>query len=454
MNLTLTSRVAAFAAAIVVSGLAPLAAAQNSSPPSSWEDVYDQFALRHLHVRLTEQDYLTIRHDETFDIKVPAVFWMDGDAGDARYNITIRRKSATPLGDKISYRVAFVSQIGNTSIKLWHNIKSLSLENGDDQDVVKEGLAWHLHRAAANDGYKPGLASWTTITLHVITPELDGEGNPIIDVRPQGVYLSVELPDKQFLRNRGVWVDGATWLYKQDDIGLPEIKESPYDLDSVAYMYLNYSPFRARQGNQNPPSPPPDAHLLTELDEWVNMDAMLRLGAMNAYTDNPDELFNKGKNFFWADYALHPGSKSSWSVGDAGVGFGPGFDRRRMYIPWDLDAAIRSVNAGVYGTFQGGNGNINQHPFQQVILNHPVFRERYNQIMLDLLDGPVSVAALHAFLDALEPVLADALESDPNSKINDAAGHFDALRAWVAARDANIRAQIQNNNAPPPRSMK
>ncbi len=31
----------------------------------------------------------------------------------------------------------------------WHDLKKLSLENGDDQDVVTEGLSWYVHRLDA-----------------------------------------------------------------------------------------------------------------------------------------------------------------------------------------------------------------------------------------------------------------------------------------------------------------
>ena len=66
----------------------------------------------------------------------------------------------------------------------------MSLENGDDNNVVSEGLAWFLHRQAWSSDYQPGLAAWAKLTVHVL--EEDGT----IDVRPQGVYVNVELPDK------------------------------------------------------------------------------------------------------------------------------------------------------------------------------------------------------------------------------------------------------------------
>jgi hypothetical protein len=244
--------------------------------------------------------------------------------------------------------------------------------------------------------------------------------------------------------NRGIWSVADTFLYKQDDIGLPEIKESPTGLDSPAYKALNYSPFQAtvKSGKRILNPTPSDAVLEQQLNYWINMDTMLRLGAVNAYTDNPDELFNKGKNYFWADYE---------------TAFG---DFRRVYFPWDLDASIRSTTAGIYGTVTTGGrkATVTQHPYQQVILNHPTFRTQYNQTMLELMDGQMSVSETISFLNQLQPVLVDALVADPNGKLGstpeEVVSHFDYLRNWVTLRDANVRSQISKNGPPSPRTAR
>jgi hypothetical protein len=255
------------------------------------------------------------------------------------------------------------------------------------------------------------------------------------------------MPERYFLEHRNLWNSDdhnirPVWLYKQDDIGLPEIKESPPGdppPDSLAYQALDYSPFQEVRSNRktvlNPT--PDDAELARQLAVWIDMDSMLRLGAVNAYTDNPDELFNKGKNFYWADFA-----------GDS-----PLQDRRR-HFPWDLDAVIRSTSGGIYGTLgtgKNGKANVSQHPFQEVILNHAEYRSRYNAIMLELLDGPLSVHAIHAALDEFQAVLIDALEEDPNSKISDVPYRFDALKTWIERRDASVREQVAANDMPKPR---
>ena len=148
---------------------------------------------------------------------------------------------------------------------------------------------------------------------------------------------------------------------------------------------------------------------------------MLTLGAVNAFATDADELFNHGKNFYFADFAAEP----------------------RRYIPWDLDSVVRNTDLSIYGQRKGKDGPLEQHAYQQILLNHPVFRQQYNQIMLSLVDGALSTDALVAFLNDVEPVLTAALAADPNSKVGgDVAGHFDGLRQWAQQRNDNVRQQV------------
>ncbi len=116
-----------------------------------WADVYDPFVVRSLHLRLAEVDYETIRFDGSLSIEVSAVFWLEGDGpvdpvtgevDPTTYSILIRRRSATALNDNVSYRIDF-------NAGRWYDLKKPSLENGDDNNVVSEGLSWLLHRRAS-----------------------------------------------------------------------------------------------------------------------------------------------------------------------------------------------------------------------------------------------------------------------------------------------------------------
>jgi hypothetical protein len=428
-----------FTACLLTTGAAN--AIETPIPPQIWSDVYDPYVLRSFHVQISEANYLTIRHDETFDIEVPAVFWLEGETTTTSTGevvpktsqIFIRRKSATPIGDKISYRIKFQTR--------WHDLKSLSLENGDDNNVVSEGLSWHLHRLAETQDYKPGLAAWNTLTLHIERPATE-EADAFVETLPQGVYLNVELPDKWFLAHRGLWDSTKTWLYKQDDIGLPELKETPTGTDSSQYVGLDYSPFQStrRSGKRILNPTPSDLILEQDLNFLINMESLLRVGAVNAFTDNPDELFNKGKNFFWADFT----------------------NGKRLYFPWDLDASVRTTTAGIYGTVSTTSGKggktsttVSQHPYQEVILNHPTFRQHYNSIITGMLSGPLHPDQVTADITRFQELLSEALIADPNNQIGNAdqvAAHFDYLRQWIRTRSANVAKQVSSNNMPRPRA--
>jgi hypothetical protein len=74
----------------------------------------------------------------------------------------------------------------------------------------------------------------------------------------------------------------------------------------------------------------------------------------------------------------------------------------------------------------------------------PEFRAQYSQILNDLLCGPINEADFHAFLDALEPVLSEALAADPNNQIGgeSVASFFEGRKAWFSQRIAAVKSQI------------
>ena len=101
--------------------------------------------------------------------------------------------------------------------------------------------------------------------------------NVIVNGANQGIYVHVEQPDKQFLRNRDQWVTGETWLYKQQEVAVTELHEGS-TTPSPTRNVLNYYPFEF----YGPPMPS-DAVLLTQLPQYINMDAWLTLGAVNLW---------------------------------------------------------------------------------------------------------------------------------------------------------------------------
>ena len=97
---------------------------------------------------------------------------------------------------------------------------------------------------------------------------------------------------------------------------------------------------------------------------------------------------------------------------------------------------------------------LEQTPFQSVILNHPLFRDQYNSIILGLTEpgtGPLSEAAVHSFLAATEQVVSEALAADPYAGVGDVGELFAGLRARVSARISSVRAKVAANKPAPRR---
>jgi hypothetical protein len=396
-----------------------LVALSASASAQSWPQVFDPFVVRTFNLELDPADWDVIRFDTTNEIEVPAQFWADDESP---ILVSVRRKSSRALPSEADpIKVGLKIDINEfVSDQQWHGLVKLSLENAGDIAVLHEGMAWQLHQLAAQAGFYgpeayPALANWVRVNVN---------GDYI------GVYSNVEQRDTQYLRNRGVRISGRTWLYEIDDIDSWVLESG--DPHSPAFLALCYKPFTpAAKGNKAASCPPPDdAVLEAELDALIELDAMLAQGAIDAFCDNPDALFSHGKNFFFADFD-HSGLK-------------------RRYIPWDLDAVFRSTSASIYG--RAARRGVKQSPYQEILLNHPGIRTRYNALLAAMIaeGGPLSEANLNIFLDALEPVLTPVLAEDPYGT-EDPAATFASLRSWISARIPNVLAQIAANGPPAPR---
>ena len=382
---------------------------------STWPGVFDPFTVLSLHIEMAGNDWDTIRRDNTNTIEVPAQFYAEGEAPIA---VTVRRKSSRALPSesnpiKIGMKVKTVSGT-------WHGVSTLSLENGGDTGPVAEGMAWNLHELASVDGfygagYHPALASWVRVYLY---------GAYI------GVYVNAEQRNKQFLRNR-FGTSSGKWLYEVDEANIWELEAG--DPHSPTWNALCFAPFNQSVYSGRKASggcPAPNDNLFDDvLNQYVEMQAMLTQGAIDAFMDNNDALFNHSKNYSFVDF--NDGSQ-------------------RRYFPWDLDAVFRSTSAGIYGSISGKK-SIVQHPYELAILNHPVFRAQYNAIMLGLFvdpAGPLTEAKLHAFLDAAKAVVQPALDTDPYVGVF-RSGEFDRLKTWISARIPNVAAQVVANKPAP-----
>ena len=152
------------------------------------------------------------------------------------------------------------------------------------------------------------------------------------------------------------------------------------------------------------------------------MQGLLTMEAINAFMVNADTLFNHYKNNFFLD-------------------FNDGSGRKRMYFPWDVDSVMAGIDFDIYKRTDG------ETTWQQIIVSNPTFHSQYNQIMRDLLNGPLQKTNIHDFLDTIEPVLTVAVAADPFNNIDTpgVAGvteRFDQIKQWYSDRITNVLNQV------------
>jgi spore coat protein CotH len=396
-----------------------------------WPDVFDPTTLMTLNIQMDPCDWNIILDDTTFDIELPAWFWADGEEGQKIW-VSVRRKSGDPIpaGDhtKISLKIDINEyHIDDPcdpcypghpdSVEMWHGLKKLSMENGDDNNVLTEGIACNIHQMASGPegyGYDAWRANWVKLYVNDIY---------------YGVYVNAEQLDKTFMINRGVYVYHESWLYQYrgDHNFTLEIGD---DLNpkSPAVDEICYFPFA--HGNSNSDlypsggicSQPGDSALVTQLNELINMQGMLTMAAVNIFVANPDSLFTHSRNSHFLDFNLDNPSET----------------RKRMYLPWDLDASLSGAGFNIYSPGD---------EYADTIFGNPTFKAQYDQILIDLLTGPLSEANIHAFIDTIEPVLTAAVAADPGNQLDTpgqagVAEEFDSIRTWFSDRIASVFSQL------------
>ena len=418
-------------------------------PEPNWPEIFDSNALLTLHLQMDSADWNTILHDSPDangcidePIEVPAWFWMAGEEH-LKIKVSVRRKNGSAFPNETDpCKVALKIDINEyycdpcsencdldpeydpNAAPEWHGLKKLSLEVNSDAiaDVVSEGLSCNLHRMASvpqGYGYDAWHANWVKLYVN---------GDYI------GIYVNNEQRDKQFLVNRGLYVSHLSWLYKYANcepgfylrVGDDDFPKSPA-IDALCYEpFVNEGNFPDLMPSGGVCSVPNDVNVIADMNQWVNMQGLLAMTAVDAFIANSDCLFSHGQEAYFHDFYLPD----------------PCETRKRMYFPWDNDGITRSLDWDIYHSKTS-------IAYSEVILNKPVFRAQYNQIMRDLLKGPLSETNIHDFLNSVEPVLTSAIEADPwamsevtGKGYSTVAELFDGLRSWISQRISNVLAQI------------
>lgn len=373
-----------------------------STAAPAWKEAYDPFTVRTLYLEINPQDWDRVRFDQPVEgqteslERATALFHAEGEAP---IQVEVRRKGETDPAlpsesdpQKVSLKIDINALVPGQE---WHGLRKMSLEIGGTAGPLNEGFAWQIHRLASEAGfYHMDAANAAWVKLY-------------INGTYRGVFTSTEQRDEQMLRNRDLYSPYNTWLYKIDAGIFNEVGTG----DSPAKSHLAFPPFTSSGST-------PDVE--SDLPQWIDMESMLTFAACEAFVENTDGLFtHNGKNSFAADF-LPPNL------------------RRRIYLPWDMDAAIRTGDTDIHRTKAG---KVIQTPYQALILNHPWFVRVYEHTFRELLADKLSTTSLNSLIDQLEPVLGPALDSDPYIG-GGSAGQFASLRTWVNTRTANVANQL------------
>ena len=416
---------------VVVASLTVLAGLVHAQ---GWPEVFDPTILLTLNIQMDPCDLNVVLNDTDYETELPAWFWANGEESNKIW-VSVRRKSGDPINyndannpTKISFKIDINEyHIDDPcdpcfpghpdSVEMWHGIKKLSLENGDDNNVLKEGIAANMHQmasCAAGYGHDAWRANWVKL---------------YVNGTYYGVYVNAEQLDKTFMINRGLYVYHQSWLYQYrgDHSFTLEIGDE-LNPKSPAVDELCYFPFaHGTAGSDLYPSggicsAPTGSALETQLNDLINMQSMLTMAAVNIFVANPDSLFTHSRNSHFLDFNLNNPSET----------------RKRMYFPWDIDAAITSTTFNIYSPGD---------EYPDIIFAIPAFKAQYDQILIDLLTGPLCEVKIHALIDAIEPVLTAAVAADAGNKLDTpgtagVAEEFDSIRSWFSDRIDNVFSQL------------
>jgi CotH kinase protein/Lamin Tail Domain len=270
----------------------------------------------------------------------------------------------------------------------FHGKAKLSLENGQDDSLLSEGLSWLLFQKAQVIAPK---AAWV---------------NVYVNGALKGLYVNVEDIDKEFLRDRGI--DDGGFLFKVEDQRTRENETSPFA--------FNWYPF------DHPHTPAEVA----QPTDWrsqaltrVNMPHLLSVAAVENFVANSDAMVQKMTNYWYYDWSIFPSGQ-----------------QRRLYLPWDYDTTMRPGETArpILGL---GGGHL-----REGILLDTTFQPQYYSTYGSLVSGPLSLGQTLALVNGLEPVLTPHWNADPFQQMGPAAGEFQAIRSWLQTRTSFVLTQL------------
>jgi hypothetical protein len=353
--------------------------------------VYNPDQILTLSFAMDSGDFAAVLADTTYALMVPAQMQCEDELP---LTVGIRRKRSgghMKVGFKVDIN-EFVSG------QKWYDLRKLSLENGvsegsnedgaDVREYLSEYLAWRL---MVLSGAASGRAAFVKV-------EINGE--------PLGVYVNVEQVDKRFLRTR--FGDDSGWLYKKSG-GVNDGLKTNELAGGADNPYNDY--FCFWESGNNACAIPSAESLATDLPVHLDIPQFLRFGAVNAFIANADGPLFKDNNYYYYDYATGP----------------------RVYIPWDLDSAMKE-NGSVLAGGSGARG-----AFDAVLFTN--WRDDYIAILKELLTVQLTADAIESELARALLTAGAAFDEDPYVT-GTLGGAVDSLRAYWAERLPTIAAEL------------
>ncbi len=336
--------------------------------------------------------------------------------------VAIRRKSGIALPSeadpqKIAIKVD-ISKPGYTPpAQRFGGKKKLSLENGCDSSLITEGLAWRIYQAA---GVVASRANWVKVYL---STDLGETWNYM------GLYINVEQIDEEFLEDHMPNRHDYGFLYQRTE-NLGEIKETRAG-EANPFRFKWY-PFD-HPTDVSETSAPSD--WVAQTPERVDMDQLLKFGAVEDFISNQDGTINKGNNFYYYDWATNPTDPNLMD---------PDYKQPRMYFPWDLDTCMTGATTTPIIDDRGGSfvrGLILEQQKNGTPLGYHTFQADYYSTYKSLIDGPLTTANLQALISSIQAAISAEVAADPYAGVS-ASEEFSRLNSYVAARRTFVNGQL------------
>jgi hypothetical protein len=341
--------------------------------------------------------------DETY--RAATITW----EGETYPNVGVRAvgRNRSPGFGKPSLKLKFDEFVDQT----FHGLKVFKLQGtwdgGGGTELIREAIAYAAHRA-----------------IGVPAPRY-AHARVVVNGEVIGVYGVEEWPDKTYVRRR--FGPTVSQLYKW-------MAPDPQDMAWIGGSPGDYVPYPLEPKFESLDASGTEVVALldaidnrADADAALDVDGFLRFMALHQVAGEWDDYV--GGDILGEDRGLWSNNFLLYRNPATGRFVFLAWDRQNNYDP-------RNVDRGLFHRY--GERNLTN----RLILGDAANRAAYLGHVRALVDGPHSVAAVHAMVDDLAALLAPAIGEDPFVSSAPFADEVDALKANVAARDAFIRGEL------------